>query len=253
MMTPEEFNQKRQRKGLVIGIAFISIGILWILRKSDLGLPDWIFGWEVILIAIGFFAGLDNRFRNPGPWIMMGIGGFFLIEDMIYIPFNIREYIWPVAVILIGLLILFRPKKSGGGFNSARHRFKQYSDNPGSETPEETIDAAHFIESVSIFNGLKKIILSKNFKGGSTTTVFGGTEINLIQADFQKSITIDNVVVFGGLKLIVPPHWEVRMNMTSLAAGVEDKRHAVAQASAEEKILILTGTVLFGGIDVVSY
>lgn len=252
-MTPEEFNQKRQRKGLFIGIAFISIGVLWLLKKADLGLPEWIFGWEIILIAIGFFSGLDSRFRNPGPWILMAIGGFFLIDEIIFIPFSIREYIWPVAVILIGLLILFRPKKSMENCTSPRHRFKQYNNPEGPPSPDETIDPANIIESVSIFNGLKKIILSKNFKGGSTTTVFGGTEINLIQADFQKSITIDNVVVFGGLKLIVPPHWEVRMNMTSMAAGVEDKRHAVAQTLPEEKILILTGTVLFGGIDVVSY
>ncbi len=38
------------------------------------------------------------------------------------------------------------------------------------------------------FGSVKKIILSKNFKGGEINNFMGGTEINLMKADIQQPI-----------------------------------------------------------------
>ena len=123
---------------------------------------------------------------------------------------------------------------------------------PGSRA-SGTYSGEDLIDSVSIFNGIKRTIMSKNFKGGETVTVFGGTEINLLQADFDKVAQLETTVVFGGLKLIVPKNWEVRSEVTSILAGVEDKRYSAVEVVPDEKTLVLTGAVIFGGIDIVSY
>jgi hypothetical protein len=96
--------------------------------------------------------------------------------------------------------------------------------------------------------------MSKNFKGGEVTSVFGGSNIDLMHADIQDQAVLKVSVAFGGLKLIVPPHWDVQLGVSNLAAGIDDKRYGQqANTQSPEKRLILTGTVLFGGIEITSY
>jgi hypothetical protein len=107
-----------------------------------------------------------------------------------------------------------------------------------------------------VFGGVKKNIISKNFRGGETVTIFGGTEINLTQADVNGGVVLDLTQIFGGTKLIVPPHWRIQSkDMVAIFGGVDDKRPLLSNASTEEtnKVLILKGTCIFGGIDIRSY
>ncbi|MEQ9262482.1 MAG: DUF5668 domain-containing protein [Owenweeksia sp.] len=244
-MESDRFTKSRGRKGVASGIIIILLGVFWLLRKMGLYIPGWVFDWEMILIYIGLAIGIGSGFKNNTAWILIGIGGFFLIDDLYFIPFELREYFWPVMVIIIGLVILLKPKKK------ERNHYSEPSWRGYEES--EMKNPAHALDSVSVFNGSKKNILSRQFKGGETVTVFGGTEINLLQADFEGIIELENVVIFGGLKLIVPPNWEVRTNVVSILAGVEDKRASTVQVVPDDKILIITGVVVFGGIDIVSY
>src|SRR5690606_6223030 len=79
------------------------------------------------------------------------------------------------------------------------------------------------IESVSIFGGVKKNIVSKNFRGGEIVNFFGGSEINLIQADINGRINLEVVQVFGGTKIIVPANWTIHSEMVAIFGGIEDK------------------------------
>ena len=60
--------------------------------------------------------------------------------------------------------------------------------------------------------------------------------------------------VFGGVKLIVPPHWQVINQIDGVFHGVDDKRRAPAGAYTEiNKTLVLNGSAVFGGIEIRSY
>ena len=59
---------------------------------------------------------------------------------------------------------------------------------------------------------------------------------------------LDVTQVMGGTKIIVPPHWEVRTEVSAMFAGFEDKRQQPAVTNPE-KVLILDGTSIFGGIE----
>jgi predicted membrane protein len=111
---------------------------------------------------------------------------------------------------------------------------------------EDTIDL------IAAFAGNKKIIVSKNFKGGSLVSVFGGNEINLSNADIQGTITLEVVQVFGGTKLIVPSNWLIKSEVTSVFGALEDKR-ANLNSNTEDKVLILEGTSVFASIDIRSF
>jgi hypothetical protein len=58
--------------------------------------------------------------------------------------------------------------------------------------------------------------------------------------------------VFGGTKLIVPPHWDVKTELVTIFGGIEDKRH-IASKIDSSKVLIIQGTTVFGGIEINSY
>ena len=109
-----------------------------------------------------------------------------------------------------------------------------------------------FIDTTAIFGGVHKKIVSKNFLGGDITTIMGGTELDLTQADFKGQVKLDVTQVMGGTKIIVPAHWEVRSEVSAIFAGFEDKRQQPAVINPE-KVLILSGTSVFGGIELKNF
>jgi len=116
----------------------------------------------------------------------------------------------------------------------------------------ENYSSEDFVNATSVFGGVHKKIMSKNFRGGDIVTFLGGTEIDLTQADFTGTVRLDVTQIMGGTKIIVPPHWEVRSEVTALFAGFEDKRQQPA-ATNPDKVLIIDGTSIFGGIELKNY
>jgi hypothetical protein len=108
------------------------------------------------------------------------------------------------------------------------------------------------IDITSVFGGSNRRIFSKNFRGGQMTAIFGGSDLDLSQADIQGTVAVDVVAVFGGVKLIVPSNWEVKSNISAILGGVEDKRKDPSSFSPEKK-LVLTGVCMFGGVEIKSY
>lgn len=247
-MSPE-VQKNRSKKGIVTGLVIIGFGVVLLLRKLDIMVPDWIFSWQTLLIFIGLMIGISSDFKKPASWVLMALGTIFLINDLFYIPFQIREFFWPIAIIVVGLIVIVRPKRRPVHINTGDYDGDYVKKDKGGFDA----DRSNRLDNVSIFNGSKKRIVAKDFQGGETVTIFGGTEINLLEADFEGRITIDCVAIFGGLKLIVPPNWEIQNNITGVLGGVEDKRTSAVEVVPDNKRLILTGAVVFGGMDIVSY
>ena len=118
---------------------------------------------------------------------------------------------------------------------------------------EEKYSQEDFVDSTSIFGGANKIILSKDFKGGDIVNIFGGTELNLTQADINGKAELEMTTIFGGTKLIIPSNWSIKSEATIIFGGIEDKRALPPAASTTDKILVLKGTVIFGGIEIKSF
>lgn len=241
------------------GFVLLIIGGGLLLNKMDLGVPDWLFTWPMILIIIGLSIGFRNGFRNPAWLILLGLGTFFL-SDNIMDDVNLKPYIFPVIIIGAGLIFILRPKRKWH-FDPTEPEFgSRISDAANFYTNQSSADTksqggpGDGIDSVSIFSGVKKIVTSKNFKGGDIVCFMGGAEVDLRQADIQGPVVIELVQMFGGAKLIVPPHWEIRTSeAVAIFAGVEDKRPPQPGNFDPSKILIIKGVTIFGGIEIKSY
>ena len=118
--------------------------------------------------------------------------------------------------------------------------------------PEAKPVKGDVLDVASVFASTRKVVISKNFKGGEIVSVFAGTEINLSQADFTGPVKIEAVAVFGGMKLIVPANWEIRSETAVIVGGIEDNREPAA-VTHPDKVVILEGVVIFGGIEINSY
>ena len=109
-----------------------------------------------------------------------------------------------------------------------------------------------YVDTTTFFGGVHKKIVSKNFKGGDIVTIMGGTELDLSQADFTGMVKLDIVQVCGATKIIVPSNWSIRSEVTAIFAGFEDKRQQPF-TNNPDKVLLIDGTSLMGGIELRNY
>ena len=262
-------NEYRHRDGKVVtGVFFLIIGALLLANKMGAGVPDWIFTWPSILIIVGIYTGVKHRFENFGWAIMVLVGTLFLINNQ-FVDLKLHDYILPIVFFAVGLLFITRPRhhrwrrpddwKNKEEWKKKwdekmQRKYGNYSTGAVDINPEIiNSDNGEFIEVNSVFGSAKKIILSKNFKGGKINCFMGGAEIDLTQADIQGKAVIEANQVFGGTKLIIPPHWDLKVENTSVFGGMEDKRRAIASQIDPSKILILKGVNVFGGIEIKSF
>jgi Cell wall-active antibiotics response 4TMS YvqF len=283
---PEQGQEQMRRRrpggsgGLWAGLFLLLVGGVLLLDQLGFPLPDQLFNWHVLLIAIGLFIGLRHNFRGGAWLILIAIGGVYMIQDY-YPNIELHRFIWPGVLILAGLMFILRPRrhfrdqwhqewkeewKQKWRDDWERKRRDRSADpqfnrdtqsNTGNQfttgtSNKQSYASEDFIDATSIFGGVHKKMVSKNFKGGDVVTIMGGTEIDLTQADFTGTARLDITQVMGGTKIIVPAHWEVRTEVSAIFAGFEDKRQQPAMQNPD-KILIIDGTSIFGGIELKNY
>lgn len=269
---------------ILVPVGLVCVGGVLLARQFGMPMPDWMFSWQFLLIVIGIFSGLAHAFRGPGWLIMILIGSFFLMDQLIP-GLDIHRFIWPAVIIVVGLVMLIRPKKPHWMEHDWHRKWEQrdidkwqrrrqrrgypgtgtYPGDPSDASTGSSIGSASgmgyssksfssedFIDATTILGGIHKNILSKNFKGGDITIFMGGAEINLSQADIQGTASLDITQIMGGTKIIVPPHWEVRSQLTSVFGNIEDKRTNTGFTDPN-KVLIIDGSSVFGGIEIRNY
>ncbi len=243
----------RRGKSIWGGIILITVGTFLFLQNMDLGVPDWVFSWQMLLIVIGLLIGIKHNFRG-GPWFVLTlVGTVFLLKDMGILNFDFARYGWPLILVVLGVFMLTKRPH----YRDREYRKRRWRDESNREPiQQQQLDdylSEDYLSATAIFGGVDRIVLSKNFRGGDVTSVFGGSEINLTQADFTGTIVLDTTTIFGGVELIVPSNWDVKMEINTVLGGVEDKRSVEQMKPDPNKVLIIRGTCVFGGLDIKSY
>lgn len=233
------------------GLLLLIIGGVALLRAMQFPLPGWLFTWQMLLIAIGLFTGFRNQFRGGFWLILVVIGSVFLLDEF-FPNLIVREYLWPLGLITLGLLFIIRPRRPRNQ-NWSKPIDGANRENVVIGTASSASFSDDFINSTAIFGGTKKILVSKDFKGGDIVNIFGGSEIDLTQADINGTVRLELTQVFGGTKLLVPAHWQIKPEMMALFGGIEDKRRPADLGSDSTKVLVLTGTSIFAGIEIKSF
>ncbi|MGZ3752418.1 MAG: hypothetical protein ACXVB0_19635 [Mucilaginibacter sp.] len=111
-------------------------------------------------------------------------------------------------------------------------------------------NAEDHLNATAIFGGIKKTILSKNFKGGKISNVFGGTELDFTHADLNGVAVLDISQVFGGMVITVPNDWRIETDLSQLFAVVDDYRDNVYQTKKSDKVLVLKGSSVCASVEI---
>ncbi len=235
-------------KRVVLAALLILVGFVFILKSLEI-IPDlfwWVFSWEMILIVIGIFLLLARGAVLPGV-VLIGVGSYFLLQDIGFYWFD-HWMIWAIILIGAGMIILLKKELPG----EKHHRKWKGGSHFGHK--ESTDPGMDYVDSVDVFGGGEKIITSQNFKGGRITGIFGGSEVNFLNAKLAKGTNyLDLFFMFGGTGLIVPSDWNVKIDIVALFGGVSDKRDIVDNPENDDKILYIKGVMLFGGGEIKSF
>jgi len=279
----KNYTKPRNDGSIAFGVIILGIGLVLLFRKLGLYIPDWVLTWPMILIAVGAYTLISQQFKSFFGSVVLFIGVYFLLKREFDLDLGLDQFIWPVGLIALGIYLITYKKREYKAMDEARKNWETSRKNKKDSSNAEKVESAEVVEELAasgeetakapdsgfvratgtafldrinesvIFSGVNRKLMTKNFQGGKATVIFGGLDLDLTQVDFTGIVTLDFEVGFGGVKLIVPPHWDVRTEMSNLAAGLEDKRMFREGGVDTNKVLILKGTLLFSGLEIKSF
>jgi predicted membrane protein len=222
----------------VLGLMIIAVGVVFMLDNLDIIYAGNILRyWPAILVVYGVTKAVQSP-HNSGQlfgWIIAAVGLLMLLDRMDFINFRVWN-LWPIILIIIGLNFL------RGSWN----RKKSFSGQPFQDV---STDSDSYIKNMAFMSGVKRIITSKEFRGGEISSLMGGCEIDLREAEMKgNEAQIDVNVIMGGVELRVPMGWMVSAEATPIMGAVEDKTYPAKEGATKK--LIITGTIIMGGVEV---
>jgi hypothetical protein len=111
-------------------------------------------------------------------------------------------------------------------------------------------NAEDYLQSSACFSGVKRTVISKDFKGGRISNVFGSTELDLSSADINGTAILDLSLAFGEIVITVPCDWRIDADLSQFMATVEDNRDNVYQTNSMNKVLMLRGSSTCGLVEI---
>lgn len=229
---------KSMQRNIAPAVILIALGGAFLLNNLNVipnHITDFIFNWKGILLLVGTVMLFNRDKRVPGI-ILIAISGYFLTRafwsDFFGVEILSWQIFWPILIILGGVLLLLQRAKA------------PFLDSSGDDTSDENV-----INDTLIFWGKGILFTGQSFRGGSSTAIFGGAKYDFTQAELAPGIhELDITAIFGGMTLIVPEHWQVRLEVDSILGGFSDNRkHSLASVSTDAPTLVIKGTVIFGG------
>jgi len=228
---------------LIAGLILIVLGGLFLLDNYGIiyfSLPNFLFHWEFILIAIGIFVLTTSKNKTLGI-ILIGVG-----------LFNLFPQFWPLILVGLGIYIILRRNRPSNSKVNVGIHSEDGKTTVNIDSEESTYSSRSFqdsIDDVSVFGGGTKNFSSKNFRGGKLTAIFGGSDIHLENCQLAHGKNeLDLFVMFGGYTIYVPQDWNVIVDLVPIFGGFSDKRiKDPNRVYEEDKILLIKGLVLFGG------
>lgn len=228
----------RGRGGIITGAILMMVGLAFLL--DNLGYISigslWRF-WPMLLVLAGVLNFIYRR-RAWGTLLMLA-GTLLQLNQLGKIHFGWTQ-IWPMALIALGLFVIW-------GALEGRNKSVVSTSTAGGD-PRTTLNEA------VVFGGLERRMTSQDFQGGDVTAIFGGVELDLSEADMRANqATLAITAIFGGVEVRVPPSWQVAFRGAPIFGGIEDKTRTPRTddpANPNLKTLVITGAVIFGGLEI---
>ena len=224
---------KHTQNGLVFGIGLLALGTILLLDRMGILDASQVFSffWPVVLLTGGLLI-LARATASAGRvWggILTTLGILLFLDELGYARLSLHA-LWPLAIIAIGLLLVWRSLEGGAG---------------GAPGPD-----AHLLNRITAFGGGELKSDAQDFRGGELLALFGGYQVDLRRAAIVTSPAVLRAnAMFGGIDLRVPRNWRVTVDGLPLLGGYLDKsKHPEEAAGVTPPQLIVRGFAMFGGV-----
>jgi predicted membrane protein len=200
--------------------------------------------WPLLFVVLGVMNLMTPSGRLKG--LLLVVAGAFLQLNQLGITHLSFADIWPIVMIVIGLLLMWGSLETRGFLRAKAKALQDFREQvTGAGGSLTTLNA------VAVFGGCERRVSGPNFEGGRATAVFGGIELDFRDADIASEAILEVNCIFGGVEIRVPETWHVHSRNLPVFGGYEDKtRHPSNPAVGSPKTLIITGMVVFGGIEI---
>jgi predicted membrane protein len=221
--------------GIIWGAVICLIGIVLLLDHLGLVSVDHLWRFWPLLIVIAGVVNVTQGGKRVWGALLLVVGLLFQLDSLGVIRFHWAD-LWPLAIIAAGLIMIWgsiESRRAGAGSSA--------SGQAG-------------MNATAIFGGVERRITARDFRSGRVTSVFGGTELDFHDADIEGDEAVLEVnAIFGGAEIRVPETWRVEARSQTLFGGYSDTTRVSPTLDAnppKRKTLIITGTILFGGVEV---
>lgn len=226
---------------LLVGLAFLMLGILWTLDNFGLLDADVIVRWWPMLVvafAIAKLLGWGTR-RSTFAGVMWLIAATWLLLHAAGVVSHGIGGLWPLALIVLGGRIIMgsrHPVMAGA-------RRESGSSAAADDQGRVKVDA--------VMAGVERRFRSGVFGGGEVNAVMANVELDLREATLREGrAELETNAVLGGIVVIVPRGWTVVSHATPVMGAVEDHTQPPDAGEPRRDALILRGAAVMGGIEI---
>ena len=212
---------------LIIGATTLVIGLGFLLDAMNV----WDFGqlfqmwWPVLLIIGGIGALLGSRDNWLWATLFIVAGGLLLLNTLDLYPINAWELFWPIAIIGVGLAVLF---------NSSSSRMRT--------------SKAQRSDVVAVLGENRQINDGSEFEASKITSVMGGAALDLRKANITKDAIIEVVTLWGGVEIYLPKNVTIKNEIMPILGGVENKTEQSTTKNSATVTII--GQAIMAGVEI---
>lgn len=225
------------------------LGIVTAIRSVQL--------WPAILVVLGASVAMRRRDSRGRFWgvVLILIGSWSLLNNLGVIGIGVRELVWPLALVLLGVSLMMQTLRRGSQPpRSASGESAQSSDGMHAG-PTPVKDARRTVTLFAVLGESKRTCDDSPFRGGEMTAFMGGCHLDLRQATIPPGdeAIVDVFAMMGGHEIWVPGGWTVVSQVVPLLGSVDDKRlpavdRATTAAGDARPRLLLRGFVMMGSL-----
>ncbi len=259
-MNPEQwraqYRRRKTSKRYMGAVIIVFMGVILLLKRLPLQIPEWIFSWDTIVLVIGLLLGIRSRFRN-WLWLVLVLLSTGSILSNYFLLDQYKNLVFPIELIIFGIYIFFRcfyHRNDKDCFVPRSHEHPSFAKhNRPFHHSYSTTEDGDVINIENTFGETNRNIISKEFRGGTIKNTFGSVDLNLTQSDIQGKIYIYVENTFGGIAFFVPSNWKIISEIDAKLSGIDDKSFYDVHPDEEEKTLVLKGKSVFGGIEIKNF
>lgn len=228
----------KQARPIIWGIAIIALGVIF--GGNALGLFNFnVFfdGWWTLFIIVPSAVSLITEKDKLSSLGFLAAGVILLLAAQEVFSYEVAwKVILAIFLIVAGITIIVKSVFRSNNDKEVEKKIKDLKD-------DKTMDA-----QMAIFSGSDRVYNDEVFAGSNAVAVFGGVNLDLRKAKFNKDTVIKAFCLFGGIDIGVPEDVQVKIKSGFIFGGISDDRKGNKEKGKYTIYLDATGG--FGGVTV---